>query len=68
MASYTVAKGFLIEKKLKALAVDADARLDVMPEVPTLAEAGLGRVKVASWFAVAAPAGTPRPYRAKIAQ
>jgi tripartite-type tricarboxylate transporter receptor subunit TctC len=30
-----------------------------MPEVPTLAEAGLGHIKVASWFAVAAPAGTP---------
>jgi tripartite-type tricarboxylate transporter receptor subunit TctC len=59
LVSYTVAKGFLIEKKLKALAVDADARLAVMPEVPTLAEAGLGHIKVASWFAVAAPAGTP---------
>ena len=30
-----------------------------MPEVPTLTEAGLGHTKVASWFALAAPAGTP---------
>ena len=30
-----------------------------MPDVPTLTEAGLGHVKVASWFALAAPAGTP---------
>jgi tripartite-type tricarboxylate transporter receptor subunit TctC len=59
LASYTVAKGFFIEKKLRALAVDADARLSVMPDVPTLTEAGLGQTKVASWFAVAAPAGTP---------
>jgi tripartite-type tricarboxylate transporter receptor subunit TctC len=59
LASYTVAKGFFLEKKLKALAVDADARLTVMPEVPTLTEAGLGHSKVASWFALAAPAGTP---------
>jgi tripartite-type tricarboxylate transporter receptor subunit TctC len=59
LASYTVSKGFLIEKKLKALAVDADARLSVMPDVPTLTEAGFGQTKVASWFAVAAPAGTP---------
>src|SRR5262249_2014524 len=59
LASYTVAKGFFIEKKLKALAVDADARLSVMPDVPTLTEAGLGQTKVASWFAVAAPAGMP---------
>jgi tripartite-type tricarboxylate transporter receptor subunit TctC len=42
LASYTVAKGFFIEKKLKALAVDAGERLSVMPEVPTLTEAGLG--------------------------
>jgi tripartite-type tricarboxylate transporter receptor subunit TctC len=59
LASYTVSKGFFLEKKLKALAVDADARLSVMPEVPTLTEAGLGEIKVASWFALAAPAGTP---------
>jgi tripartite-type tricarboxylate transporter receptor subunit TctC len=59
LASYTVGKGFFIEKKLKALAVDAGTRLSVMPEVPTLTEAGLGQAKVASWFALAAPAGTP---------
>jgi tripartite-type tricarboxylate transporter receptor subunit TctC len=59
LASYTVGKGFFVEKKLKALAVDADARLAVMPEVPTLTETGLGQAKVASWFALAAPAGTP---------
>jgi tripartite-type tricarboxylate transporter receptor subunit TctC len=59
LASYTVSKGFFMEKKLKALAVDADARLSAMPDVPTLTEAGLGQTKVASWFALAAPAGTP---------
>jgi tripartite-type tricarboxylate transporter receptor subunit TctC len=59
LSSYTVTKGFLIEKKLKALAVDAAARLSVVPEVPTLTEAGLGEAKVANWFALAAPAGTP---------
>ena len=59
LASYTVSKGFFLEKKLKALAVDADARLSVMPDVPTLTEAGIGQTKVASWFALAAPAGTP---------
>ena len=59
LASYTVSKGFVIEKKLKALAVDAAARLSVLPEVPTLTEAGLGQAKVASWFGLAAPAGTP---------
>jgi tripartite-type tricarboxylate transporter receptor subunit TctC len=59
LASYTVAKGFFVENKMKALAVDAPARVSVLPDVPTLTEAGLGHVKVASWFALAAPAGTP---------
>ncbi len=59
LASYTVAKGHFIEKKLRALAIDADARWDGMPEVPTLTELGLGQETVARWFAVAAPAGTP---------
>jgi tripartite-type tricarboxylate transporter receptor subunit TctC len=59
LSSYTVAKGFFVEKKLKGLAVDAAARLSVLPDVPTLTEAGLGDAKVASWFALAAPAGTP---------
>lgn len=59
LASYTVAKGHFIEKKLRALAIDADARWDAMPDVPTLAELGLGKEKVARWFGLAAPAGTP---------
>jgi len=59
LISYTAAKGHFIENKLRALAIDADKRWDGMPEVPTLTELGLGKEKVASWFAVAAPAGTP---------
>jgi tripartite-type tricarboxylate transporter receptor subunit TctC len=61
-----LAKGFFQEHKLKALAVDAAARLDVVPQVPTLSEAGLGQAKVASWFALAAPAGTPAGVVAKL--
>jgi tripartite-type tricarboxylate transporter receptor subunit TctC len=59
LASYTVAKGHFIEKKLRALAIDADHRWDGMPDVATLTELGLGKEKVARWFGVAAPAGTP---------
>jgi tripartite-type tricarboxylate transporter receptor subunit TctC len=59
LASYTVAKGHFIEKKLRALAIDADERWDGMPEVATLTELGLGKEKVARWFGVAAPTGTP---------
>jgi tripartite-type tricarboxylate transporter receptor subunit TctC len=59
LASYTVAKGHFIEKKLRGLAIDADQRWSGMPDVPTLTELGLGKEQVARWFAIAAPAGTP---------
>lgn len=45
--------------KLKALAVTGSARLPSLPEVPTVAEAGLPEFKLDSWFALYAPAGTP---------
>ncbi|MDJ0391262.1 tripartite tricarboxylate transporter substrate binding protein [Roseomonas sp. E05] len=47
--------------QLKALAVASDARLPALPEVPTTAEAGLPGYTVDAWFAIFAPAGTPRP-------
>jgi tripartite-type tricarboxylate transporter receptor subunit TctC len=59
LSSYTAAKGHFIEKKLRALAIDADQRWEGMPDVPTLTELGFGKEKVASWVGVAAPAGTP---------
>jgi tripartite-type tricarboxylate transporter receptor subunit TctC len=59
LSSYTAAKGHFIEKKLRALAIDADQRWEGMPDVPTLTELGFGKERVASWFGVASPAGTP---------
>ncbi|HYX63296.1 MAG TPA: tripartite tricarboxylate transporter substrate binding protein [Burkholderiales bacterium] len=45
--------------KVRALAVAAPKRLSRLPDVPTTAEAGLPRYVLASWFGLAAPAGTP---------
>jgi len=59
LPTFTVAKAYLAEKKLKVLAIDAAARSPAMPDVPTLTELGLGKEKVASWVGLAAPAGTP---------
>jgi tripartite-type tricarboxylate transporter receptor subunit TctC len=59
LSSYTAAKGHFQEKKLRALAIDAAQRWEGMPDVPTLTELGHGNQTVASWFGVAAPAGTP---------
>ena len=45
--------------KVRALAVAHPKRLARLPEVPTTAEAGLAGYELASWFGLAAPAGTP---------
>jgi tripartite-type tricarboxylate transporter receptor subunit TctC len=43
------------------LAVAGDTRLPALPDTPTTTEAGLPQYKVAGWFALLAPGGTPRP-------
>ena len=46
--------------RLRALAVAADKRAVAFPDVPTAAEAGLPTYKVATWYGIWAPKGTPR--------
>lgn len=45
--------------KLRALAVAGPRRTPILPDVPTLAEAGVDGVDVTQWYALFAPAGTP---------
>ena len=45
--------------KLRALGVAQARRARALPDLPTLAEAGVSGVEVASWFGVLAPAATP---------
>jgi tripartite-type tricarboxylate transporter receptor subunit TctC len=45
--------------KLRALAVTASRRLDALPDVPTVAEAGLPGLEFQAWFGVLVPARTP---------
>jgi tripartite-type tricarboxylate transporter receptor subunit TctC len=52
--------------KLKALAVTGDKRSPVLPDVPTLAEAGVKGADVFSWQAVAAPKGLPKDVKDKL--
>jgi tripartite-type tricarboxylate transporter receptor subunit TctC len=47
--------------KLRALAVIAPKRSVALPDVPTVAEAGLPGYDVTTWYGVLVPAGTPRP-------
>ena len=52
-------RAFLADKRLRALALDADVRWSELPDVPVLAEIGYGKEKVANWFGVAGPPGMP---------
>jgi tripartite-type tricarboxylate transporter receptor subunit TctC len=52
--------------KLKALAVTSDKRADALPDVPTIAEAGVADLVVYSWQAAAAPKGLPAEVRTKL--
>src|SRR5258706_14939515 len=46
--------------RLRALAVAGPKRTDVLPDVPTMKEAGVEGVEVPLWFGMLAPAATPR--------
>jgi tripartite-type tricarboxylate transporter receptor subunit TctC len=52
--------------KLKALAVTGNERLDELPNVPSMAEAGFPSVDVHLWNGLFAPAGTPPDVVAKL--
>jgi tripartite-type tricarboxylate transporter receptor subunit TctC len=47
--------------KLRALGVTGDQRTKAMPDVPTIAEAGIPGYAIDAWFGIFAPAGTPGP-------
>lgn len=47
--------------RIKALAVTGQARVAVLPEVPTLQESGLPGVVTTQWLGAVVPAGTPKP-------
>ncbi|MFT3719761.1 Bug family tripartite tricarboxylate transporter substrate binding protein [Pseudorhodoferax sp.] len=51
--------------KMRALAVTSAKRSPVLPDVPTMAEAGVPNVEVTSWQAVLAPRGLPADVREK---
>ncbi len=47
--------------KLRPLALTGAKRSSALPEVPTVAEAGVPGYVTSSWYGVLAPAGTPKP-------
>jgi len=49
------------DKQIRALATTSSARLDELPDVPTMAEAGVPDFEISSWNALYAPARAPQP-------
>lgn len=52
---------FIRDGRLRPLAVTGDRRVADLPDVPTVAEAGVPNFKVTTWLGIVAPAGTPQP-------
>lgn len=64
--SITSARPHIESGKLRALGVTTAKRSKTLPNVPTLAEAGLPGYEVSPWFAVFMPAATPKEIVAKV--
>ena len=54
--------------KLRPLAVTTRERLDGLPQVPTVAQAGLPNFELESWVALYVPTGTPAAVIQKLSQ
>lgn len=53
--------GQIAAGQVKPLAIASDKRSDLLPNVPTMAEAGMPDFNTPLWFGLLAPRGTPRP-------
>jgi len=52
--------------QLRALAVSSPRRLDILPDLPTVAESGYKDFEADQWYGMVAPAGTPKDIVAKL--
>jgi tripartite-type tricarboxylate transporter receptor subunit TctC len=59
MGSLIQTISFIRSGKLRALATSGAARSPILPNVPTISEAGVPGYQTANWWGVAAPRGTP---------
>jgi tripartite-type tricarboxylate transporter receptor subunit TctC len=58
---YAALQGQIADHKVRALASTGAKRTAYLPDVPTVAESGIGGYEVASWNGISAPAATPKP-------
>lgn len=59
-AQMSAALPYIQAGRLRALGVASGKRSTVLPDVPTIAEQGFPQFEAVSWYALMAPAGTPR--------
>jgi tripartite-type tricarboxylate transporter receptor subunit TctC len=64
--SYSAANGAIKAGKLRALGVTSKERWSALPDLPTIAEAGLPDYEAIGWWGYAVPAGTPPKIVAKL--
>jgi tripartite-type tricarboxylate transporter receptor subunit TctC len=58
---FTILKPFVDDGRLRARAVNGAQRMKPIPDVPTMAEAGVPGYDFTAWAGIAAPAGPPEP-------
>jgi tripartite-type tricarboxylate transporter receptor subunit TctC len=66
MNSYLASVPHIRSGKLRPLGVSDTRRTALLPDVPTIAEAGVPGYQAANWWGIGVPAGTPQPIIAKL--
>ena len=64
--SYGGARPFLLDNRLRALAIPSKKRLAALPDVPTMEELGYRDMELDIWYGLVAPPGTPDPVIAQL--
>ncbi|MEN9783944.1 MAG: hypothetical protein RJA24_1287 [Pseudomonadota bacterium] len=67
-ASVSSAIPFMKAGRLRGLGVTSPARIASMPDVPTIAEAGLPGYAAVAWYGIVGPAGIPAPIAATLSK
>ena len=60
-ATMPSAIGYVKSDRLRGIAVTTEKRSPSLPQLPTIAEAGVPGYEAGSWYGLSAPAGTPKP-------
>jgi tripartite-type tricarboxylate transporter receptor subunit TctC len=68
IAGVPPAMGYLKANRLRPLAVSTLKRVPILPDLPTISEAGVPGYEYTTWYGMLAPAATPKPIIARLNQ